>query len=81
MQTAEDLIAQNNICLTSESELKEMFLDDLVAGQVEDGTVVWVTTIADAGSSGLSIALIVEDKKGSVISLALYNQLSVDAKL
>lgn len=73
-------MSQENLCKTEVADLKEIFLPEVWKAEIQEDTVVWVRTIAEACSI-TSVILAVEDKKKNVQMLFLYNQLDQGATL
>ena len=59
--------------------MKEIFIKDLKPKEVSKNSIIWLKTIVEPLIQN-ALSVIVEDKKGEVIQLAIYNQVPVETK-
>ena len=59
---SEDLVSKNNICKTEVEDLHEITLDEVSGNEIEEDSILWVTTVAEASNIS-EILLHVQDNK------------------
>ena len=72
--TSNDDLSEGNLCTTDIANLKEIKIVELKYDLIEVDTILWVKTVYDPCSMA-TLMLIVEDKDGTTLSLALHNQI------
>jgi hypothetical protein len=75
-----DKISESNVATEDYSNFRERTILTLKKNKIEKDTIIWLKTIASPYQLA-SVMLIVEDKDGDVVSLALYNQMKAPTHL
>lgn len=79
LTTNVDQVSQANHCSKEESQLKQVTIKDLKPKQVAKDSILWVDVISDPVLN-VGLSLVVQDKNGDCIQLAMYNQTPTTTK-